>query len=73
MRQKFKMTEEQLAKLREACRPVPMIALQCGTPPSPQVSANDAWKALAVELGFKWDSVEPDGPDSHCFTAEVSV
>jgi len=58
-RKQFEMTEEQLANLLEACKPVPMIMLHLGTPRSPQENANDAWKALGKELGFDYMTVEP--------------
>lgn len=62
---RFTMTPEQHSKLLEACRPVPMIALQCGEPRSAQENANDAWRALGADLGFDWTTVrrvagEPD-------------
>ncbi len=56
---KYTITDEDLEKILEASRPVPMIMLQCGTPPSPQERANDAWKELGARMGFKWDTVRP--------------
>ena len=70
MRKKYRMTEEQFAKLMTACTPVPLLALQCGMPPDPQEQANNAWQTLAKELGFIWDTVRPDGSDNRNFTAE---
>lgn len=72
MRKEFKMTEEQRDKLLEACKPVPLIALYCGTPKSPQENANDAWKKLGVEMGFDGMTVRPvTGKSNLYFTAEV--
>jgi hypothetical protein len=58
-RYEFEMSEQQLAAILDACRPVPMIMLQCGAPSSPQENANRAWAALGYELGFDSMSVEP--------------
>ena len=71
MRKEFQMTAEQLEKIMDAGKPVPMIMLQCGTPSSPQERANGAWKSLGDELGFKYMTVQPAGDDPHYFTAEV--
>jgi hypothetical protein len=48
----YEMTERDYDQLIEACKPVPMIALQCGTPASPQENANSAWKKLGEKMGF---------------------
>ena len=66
----FEMTKEQLNKLMKACKSVPMIALQCGTPRSPQERANDAWNALGKEMGFDHHTVRPNGKGDRFFTAE---
>jgi hypothetical protein len=72
MRKEFKMSEEQLSKLLDACIPVKMIALQCGTPSSPQENANAAWCALGRELGFDGMTVQPVlGKTNRFFNAEV--
>ena len=41
MHKEFEMTDEQLATLLEACKPVPMIALQYGPVPSQQENTNN--------------------------------
>ncbi len=67
---RYTMTEEQHVKIMEACKPVPMIMLQCGDPPSAQDTANRAWKVLADELGFKWDTVRSvSGESDYTFDA----
>jgi hypothetical protein len=71
MRRKFIMSQAQYDKLIEACKPVPMIALQCGSPPTPQERANAAWEALGREMGFKYMTVRPGRTDLE-FTAEVA-
>lgn len=66
----FEMTEKQLQKLMNACKPVPMIALQCGTPSSPQENANTAWESLGKEMGFDHMTVRPNGKGDRFFTAK---
>jgi hypothetical protein len=66
------MTDAQLQALLDAGKPVPYMLGAGGVPPtSPQESANRAWQALADELGFVWDTVQPiANKDRHWFTAE---
>ena len=72
MRKEFELTEEQFNRILEASKPVPYIMAQCGEPSSPQENANRAWKTIAKELGFAWDSVEPLRSKGERFiTAEV--
>jgi len=59
MKKEFEMSETDLKELMEACKSVPMIALQCGTPRSPQENANDAWNRLGEKMGFDGSTVEP--------------
>lgn len=71
MRREYEMTEMQMKRLLQACRPVPLIMLQCGMPPSPQETANRAWKRLGDELGFDHMTVLPvQGKGQRFFTAE---
>jgi len=71
MRKEFVLTDEQLERLLDACKPVPLIMIQCGTPSSPQENANAAWKALGEEMGFKYMTVRPASGDQKRFTAET--
>ena len=76
MRKEFEMTEEQLAALLDACKPVPYFAVggSYGEPSSPQENANRAWEQLGSELGFKHMTVEPvPGKGQRFFTAEVAT
>lgn len=68
-RKEFQLTTEQYVKLIEACRPVPLIMLQCGMPRSAQEHANDAWCALGKELGFDGMTVEGSPKGDRFFTA----
>lgn len=68
-RKVFEMTDADLKILMEACRPVPLVALHCGSPPSPQERANNAWCALGRRMGFDGMTVEPTGRGARFFTA----
>ena len=68
-RQNFEMSEQDLSALLDAMRPVPMIALQCGTPRSVQERANDAWAALGKKMGFDHMTVRPTGRGDRFFSA----
>lgn len=73
MEKLFEMTDKQYAKIIEASKPTPVMYLSGGIPMggSPQENANNAWKNLAEELGFKWDSVRPCNKGNRFFYAEV--
>lgn len=71
MRKEFEMTQADLEKILDACRPVPLIALQCGMPHSPQENANAAWAELGQRMGFDSVTVEPcPNKGNRFFTAE---
>ena len=70
MKKEYEMTQESLDQIQDACKLVPMIALQCGTPASPQENANNAWKRLGESMGFDHMTVEPSGKGSRFFKAE---
>ncbi len=71
-RKEFEMTDEDLADLLAACKPVPMIALQCGAPSSGQERANAAWGELGKKMGFSHMTVQPvSGKGGKFFSAEV--
>ena len=55
----FEMSEDDLAELMDAMKPVPLIMLQCGMPPSQQERANSAWGLLGAKMGFDPISVKP--------------
>lgn len=67
----YQMTESQLETLKNAGRPTTAIFLSGGQPAfgSPQENANIAWRNLAAELGFQWDTVRPSGGDERKFYA----
>jgi len=69
--QEYEMTKEELEKILNACKPVLMIALQCGMPRSPQEKANAAWSLLGDKLGFDYRTVKPiQGKDQRFFSAK---
>jgi len=70
-RREYEMTEADLAKILEACKPVPLIALNAGMPSSPQENANRAWRSLGHNMGFNYLTVRPvAGKGERFFTAE---
>lgn len=72
-RTEYEMTQEDLDTLMQAMKPVPMIMLQCGSPPSQQENANSAWAALGRKMGFDSDTVRPvNGKGTRFFTAVPS-
>ncbi len=72
-RTEYEMDEADLAKILDACKSVPMIMLQCGTPSSPQENANNAWARLGEEFGFDSMTVRPiQGKGQRFFTAVPS-
>lgn len=70
-RREYEMTEADLAALLDASKPVPLIALNAGMPPSPQERANRAWQQLGWKMGFNYLTVKPTaGKGQRFFTAE---
>ena len=58
-RVEYEMTEEDLNKILDACRPVPIIMIGNYTPSSQQENSNMAWKALGEKMGFDYMTVRP--------------
>ena len=71
-RKKYEMTQEDLDKILDACKPVPMIMLHLGMPNSQQERANGAWAELGSRMGFDSMTVEPTGEGDRFFTAVPS-
>ena len=71
MRVNFEMTPDDLSKLLESMKPVPMIALQCGSPRSAQENANAAWDELGQRMGFDPMTVTPTGKGDRFFSANA--
>ena len=70
-RKEYRMTEDQLKKLLEYCRPTPCIMVEGYVPSTPQENANRAWAILGKEMGFKPMTVQPiAGKGQDYFTAE---
>lgn len=59
MKIEFEMSEEDLAKILDAGKPVPYMVFGGREPRSPQENANDAWADLGARMGFEPFSVEP--------------
>ena len=72
MRREYELTEEQLATILDACKPVVCIKVGNYSPRNPQEKANAVWAAMGKELGFDHMTVGPaPGKGPHFFTAEV--
>jgi len=72
MRKMFTLTDDQYAKLLDACNPVPHMVVGGWEPTSPQERANAAWCELGQEMGFDGMSVRPEpGNDGKNFSAEL--
>ncbi len=64
------MTEADLEKIMEACKPVPYMVIGGMPPPSRQENANRAWAELGSRMGFDSDTVQPiSGKHPRFFTA----
>ena len=74
MRREYEMTQVQLDKLLEACKPVPYLVAGGREPRSPQENANAAWSDLGAEMGFQYLTVEPlRHKGDRFFTAEPAA
>jgi hypothetical protein len=74
MKREFRMSDEQYATIMAAMKEAqsqPVMYLSGGQPmfDDPQEIANRAWKKLAEEMGFVWDTAGP-GSDERSFMAE---
>ena len=60
-RTEYEMSEDDLEKLLEACKPTPVMFLTGGVPigGTPQENANHAWERLGQEMGFDFNTVQP--------------
>jgi hypothetical protein len=67
---RYDLTDEQFEAIMQASRPVPMIALQCGAPSSPQENANRAWRKIAAEVGCRFETIQPYPGEARSFVAE---
>lgn len=72
MRKQFEMTQEDLDRILDACKPVPYMVFGGMPPRSPQENANAAWAELGSRLGFEHMTVQPSSKGDRFFTAEPS-
>ena len=70
MRKEFEMTQDDLDKILDACKPVPYMVFGGIPPRSPQENANNAWLQLGAKMGFHHMTVQPNGKGDRFFTAE---
>lgn len=68
---RYEMTQAQLDRILDACKPVPYMVFGGIAPSSPQENANHAWAALGREMGFLHMTVRPvSGAPQTVFEAE---
>lgn len=69
-RTNYEMSDADLERLLEACKPVPYMVIGGMPPPSQQENANRAWAELGSRMGFDSMTVEPiQGKPMRFFTA----
>jgi hypothetical protein len=68
-RKENEMTQADLDRILEACKPVPYLIIGGVPPRSPQERANDAWAELGLRMGFDYMTVQPTGRGDRFFTA----
>jgi hypothetical protein len=59
VKREYEMTQADMDKILEACRPTVCIQVGGLGPSSPQDNANAAWRALGERMGFDGMTVEP--------------
>jgi hypothetical protein len=70
-RREYELTDEQYARLMDACQPVPYMVIGGVVPPSPRENAEMAWRELGREMGFDGMTARPaPGKSGRFFTAE---
>ena len=68
-RKDYEMTQADLDKIMDACKPVPYMVFGGIPPRSPQENANDAWAELGRRMGFDHMTVQPTGRGDRFFSA----
>ncbi len=71
-RTEYEMTQDDLNKIIDACKPVPYIIIGGHPPPSQQENANRAWKELGERMGFDAMTVQPSRGGDRFFSAVPS-
>jgi len=69
----YEMTEDDLEKIMEACKPVPYMVMGGREPSSPQENANSAWAELGSRMGFDSMTVKPNSQGNRFFSATPST
>ncbi len=72
-RTNYEMTEADLEKILDACKPTPVIMIGSFTGSTPQENANRAWAELGQRMGFDHMTVQPvENAGMRFFTAVPS-
>ena len=70
-RTNYEMTQADLDKILDACKPVPYMVIGGHAPSSPQENANRAWAELGSRMGFDPMTVEPIQGKGNLFFSAV--
>lgn len=65
----YEMTEADLEKILDACKPVPYMIIGGHASSSPQENANRAWAELGQRMGFDSMTVQPASGGARFFIA----
>ena len=67
----FQLSETDYNLLMDASKPVPYMIVGGFEPTSPRQKAEEQWKRIGKEMGFKWETARPvRGKSDIFFTAE---
>jgi len=72
-RKDYEMTQADLDKIMDACKPVPYMVFGGIPPRSPQENANAAWADLGKRMGFDHMPVRPTGRGDRFFSAVPNI
>lgn len=70
-RTEYEMTEDDLAELLEASKPVAVMKIGNYAPKAPQENANNAWARLGEKMGFDSMTVQPVSGKGQCFFTAI--
>lgn len=69
----FEMTMDDMDKIKEVAKPIPLIMLQCGRSSTQRERVNAAWKSLGDEMGFDYMTVSPSQLGDSFFEAKETT
>jgi hypothetical protein len=70
----YRMTDEEFARLKESCKPVPYMVFGGKEPTSPRENAMAVWATIATRVGCVLDTIGPSPKgDQQDFLAEPNA